>query len=140
MDNIASKLSLDENYKSNNFFVQLIFRPSAPNNITNWSVFKGNAHILHFLHCEYTFKYIVIDEGYHDEEINKETPRNDTSHSNVIAPLVVRMEHLYDLHEKFKTMTNCKKDSSTMQYKMINLDSEKDPKNVNLGLGCTPIK
>ena len=27
-----------------------------------------------------------------------------------------------------------------MQYDMINLGSKQDPKNVNLGVGCTPTK
>ena len=48
------------------------------------------------------------------------------------------MEHLYDLNEKFKRVTNYKTNNSTMQYEMINLGSKKDPKNVNLGLGCSP--
>ena len=70
--------------------------------------------------------------------MNKKAPSEQTCHSNVIAPSVVRMEHLYDLHDKFKRVTNYKTNSSTMQYELINLSSEEDPKNVNLGLGCTP--
>ena len=106
MANIASKLFPDENCKSNKFPFELIFRPSVPNNVINWQVFEGNEHIFHFLHCEDTFKDMVIDEVYHDEAVNKETPGNDTNHSNVIAPSVVRMEQLYDLHGKFKRVKN----------------------------------
>ena len=50
------------------------------------------------------------------------------------------MEHLYDLNDKFKRVTNYKTNNSTMKYKIINLGSEKDPKNVDLGLGCTPTE
>ena len=72
MVNIASKLSPDERCKTNKFFVELYFRPSILNNITNWKVFRGDEKILHFLHCEDTFKDIVIDQGYHDETLNKD--------------------------------------------------------------------
>lgn len=50
------------------------------------------------------------------------------------------MEHFNDLHDKFKRVTNCKMNRSSMQYDMINISSEKDPKIVNIGLGCTPTK
>ena len=83
---------------------------------------------------------MVIDEGDHDEEMNKEEPSDETCHSNVIAPSIVIMEHLYDFHDKFKRVKNCKMNNSTMQYEMINLGFEKDPKNVNLGLGYTLTK
>jgi hypothetical protein len=55
-----------------------------------------------------------INRGYHDEAMNKETTVNDTSHYDVITPYVVRMEHLYDLHDKFKRVTNFKTNSFTM--------------------------
>ena len=114
MANIASKSSLDENCKYNKFYIELIFMPSILDNITNWKVFEGDEQILHFLLCEDTFKNMVIYEGDHDEAINKETPRKDTSHSSVITPSVVRLEHLYDLHDKSKRVTNWKTNSSTM--------------------------
>ena len=57
---------------------------------------------------------MVIDDGDHDDEMNKMVPRYETHHSNVIAPSIVRMEHLYDLHDKFKRVTNCKTNKSTM--------------------------
>lgn len=49
---------------------------------------------------------MVIDEGYHDEAINKETPEEDASHFNTISKFVVRMEKLYDLLDKFKRVMN----------------------------------
>ena len=44
MENIACKLSPNENYKSNKFFIKLIFKPSVPDNVTNWKVFKGDEY------------------------------------------------------------------------------------------------
>ena len=48
------------------------------------------------------------------------------------------MEHVYDLHNEFKKPTNRKMRSSSLMYEFVNLGTEKDPKNVNLGLGCSP--
>lgn len=47
---------------------------------------------------------------------------------NVIPKLVVRMEHLYDLHDKFKKPTNCKTHSASMKYETVNFGTKKDPK------------
>ena len=83
---------------------------------------------------------MVINDGYHDEDMNNKATRDETCHSNVIALSVVRMEYLYHVHDKLERVTNYKTKSSIMQYEMINLGFEKDPNNVNLGLGCTPTK
>ena len=61
-------------------------------------------------------------------------------HSNTIPKFVVRMEQLYDLHDKFKRVTNCKTRNSPNRYEMTILGYEQDPKNVNLGLGCFPFE
>ena len=83
---------------------------------------------------------MVINDGDHDEEMNKKALGDETHHSNVIAPSIIRMEHLYYWHDRFKRVTNCNTNNSTKQYEMINLGYEKDPKNFNLELGFTPIE
>ena len=40
--------------------------------------------------------------------------------------------------KKFKKLTNCKTHSSSMKYETVNLGTKEDPKNANLGLGCSP--
>lgn len=76
----------------------------------------------------------------HDRLMNEsEDEENDMP--NIITKSVVKMEHLYDLHDKFKKPTNCKMckmHSSSMKYELVNLGPKKDPKIVNLGLGCSP--
>ena len=57
---------------------------------------------------------------------------------NTIPMLVIKMEHLYDLYDKFKKSTNCKMHSSSMKYESVNLGTKEDPKTINLGLGCSP--
>ena len=47
--NIASKLLPYEDYSPDKFSVELIFRPSIPDNVTNWRVFNHDEDILNFV-------------------------------------------------------------------------------------------
>ena len=127
MENITSKLSPDENLKANKFPIELIFRPLIPNNITNQQVFKGDQQILQFFRFEKTFKDQIIDEEEHDEAIKEEALDMGNNHYNTTPKSIIRMEQLYDLHDKFKRVTNSKARSSSMQYEVVNLGSEQDP-------------
>jgi hypothetical protein len=67
--NVASKLFPAEGFSSNVFSIELLFRPSIPDNITNWRVFDDDQQIINFLHMEDTFQDAVIDEGTHNENL-----------------------------------------------------------------------
>ena len=67
--NVASKLLPAEGLSPDAFSVELLFRPSVPNNITNWRVFDDDQQIINFLHMEETFQGAVIDEHTHDENL-----------------------------------------------------------------------
>jgi ribonuclease HI len=67
--NVASRLLPTEGFSRNSFFVELIFRPSILDNITNWWVFEDDQQIINFLHMEDTFQGVVIDENTHDENL-----------------------------------------------------------------------
>jgi hypothetical protein len=67
--NVASKLLPVEGLSPNAFSVELLFRPSIPDNITNWRVFDDDQQIINFLHMEDTFQDAVIDESTHDENL-----------------------------------------------------------------------
>ena len=56
---------------------------------------------------------------------------------NSIPTSVLRLEKLYDLHDKFKGVSNCKMNSSNMHYEAINLGTEANPQDINLGSDCT---
>jgi hypothetical protein len=60
-----------EGLSPNAFSIELLFRPSIPDNITNWRVFDDDQQIINFLHMEDTFQGAVIDEGTHDENLLK---------------------------------------------------------------------
>lgn len=44
------------------------------------------------------------------------------------------MENLYDLKDRFKAPTNCKTNSSSMKFEIINLGTKDNLQNANLGL------
>jgi hypothetical protein len=67
--NVASKLLPAEGLSPNAFSIELLFRPSIPDNITNSRVFDDDQLIINILHMEDTFQGAVIDEGTHDENL-----------------------------------------------------------------------
>ena len=50
---------------------------------------------------------------------------------------ITGLEKLFDLQDKFKRPTNTKIGNSSLKYKVANLDTEKNPQNINLGTNCT---
>ena len=75
--NVASKLIPSENLTPDFFSVELIFRPSIPDNIFNWRVFDNDVQVLNFLMNEDTFKYSAIDEVTHEENMQDFSVIND---------------------------------------------------------------
>jgi hypothetical protein len=133
-----------EGFSPNSFSVELIFRPSIPDNVTNWRVFDDDQQIIHFLHMEDTFQDAIIDEITHDENLldfsvipDSRSIESSSELVNSIPKSVIRLEFFYDLHDKFKGVVNCKMNSSSMQYEVINLGTHDKPQNINLGTGCT---
>jgi ribonuclease HI len=53
--NVASKLFPAEGLSLTAFSIELLFRPSFLDNITNWRVFDDDQKIISFLHMEETF-------------------------------------------------------------------------------------
>jgi hypothetical protein len=43
------RLSPLEDYKASWFIVEILYKPSMPNNISNWKVFEGDEKIINFL-------------------------------------------------------------------------------------------
>jgi hypothetical protein len=66
--NVASRIIPSENLLPNTFYVELLYRPSIPDNVTNWRVFDDDEQIISFLHLEGTFKDSIIDEDQHDRK------------------------------------------------------------------------
>ena len=65
--NVASKLLPSEDYNLDIFSVELIFRPSVPDNVTNWQVFNHDDDILNFLTSDKSYDDQIIDESDSNE-------------------------------------------------------------------------
>ena len=59
--NVASKLIPSEDFSPDRFSIELIFRPSIPDNITNWRIFNDDSDIVSFLTSEGSYTNQIID-------------------------------------------------------------------------------
>jgi hypothetical protein len=86
---------------------------------------------------EGTFKDSVINDSQHDKKFKKQSSEERALPKNLIRRCMVKLEKFYDLHNKFKKVTNGKKNSSSIQYEVISLGTESKPQNIKLGSKCT---
>ena len=68
------------------------------------------------------------------------TLEDKLEHSNTMPKNIVRLEKLFDLQDKFRRLTNTNTSISSLLYEVINIGTEENPKNVNLGKNCTHTK
>ena len=85
------------------FPIELMYKPSIPDNVTSWKIFDGDVQILEFLIAKDTFKDFAIDEVEHEKYMF-----DDNFPSNLIPKSIVNLEEFYDLQDKFKVNPNCK--------------------------------
>ena len=64
--NVASKLIPSQEFSPDRFYIELIFRPYVPNNITNWRVFNHDSSIIYFLTSKGSYDNQLLDEHEHD--------------------------------------------------------------------------
>jgi hypothetical protein len=69
LDTPASRLSPLEEYEASRFTVELLYKPSIPNNISNWKVFEEDEQIIYFLTNQENFKYMTIDNEVFQEKL-----------------------------------------------------------------------
>ena len=135
--NAASNLCPSDNFSHDRFSIELIYRSLIPDNIMNWRVFKDNKQIINLLHSEDTFKGLVIDDEQHEALLQASTSEENPEHSNGMPKNIVSMEKLFELQDKFRRPTNTKRRSSSLLYEAVNLSTEQNPWNINLGNNCT---
>jgi hypothetical protein len=133
----ASRLSPLEDYEASRFTVELLYKPSVPNNISNWKVFEGDEQIINFLTNQDNFKDLAIDDEVFQEKLAETDPHTDQPtdkpRSHMIPKGIANLENLFDLRERFKGSKNTKTGSSCPMHETINLGTPENPKNINLG-------
>jgi len=128
--NVASNLFPQGDYNPNQLSIELFFRPSIPDNITNWRVFNNDLDIITFLNIYGSYDDQIIDKD-HDSQLKQEIIADS------IPKFVVKLEDLYDLKDRFKEPTNSKLQISTLRFELVNLGTDLKPQNTNLGLDIT---
>ena len=116
------------------YSIELIFKPPVADNITNLRVFDDDEQIINFLTNNEAFQEFVID----DEENQEYLQNGEVTKGNFMPKGVRTLEGMLDLHRKFRKIANIKTNSPSMQYEMINLGIEVEPKYVNLRTCCSP--
>lgn len=71
------------------------------------------------------------------EEIDHDFQMGGKHKENSIPKPVVKLEDLYDIKDRFKPEINTKLQSSTLRFELINLGTDQNPQNINLGLGLS---
>ena len=95
--NVAYNLCLSDDFSHDNFSIELIYRSSIPDNITNWRVFEDNEQIINFIHSEDTFKGSFIDDEQHKALLQASTSKEKPEHRNRMPKNIVKMEKLFDI-------------------------------------------
>lgn len=90
LENVVDRLSP----LRNNFSIEIIYKPSIPDNITNLCVFNDEQHILHFMANTDVFKDVDIEEDEHEKSLQ------NLAHTNKEYPILkgmVSLKNMYDL-------------------------------------------
>jgi hypothetical protein len=132
----TSSLSPLEDYKVFRFTVELLYKPSIPNNISNWKVFEGDEQIISFLTNQDNFKDLAIDDEDFQGKLMETSPREgqcaDKLKAHTFPKGIENLENLFDIKEFFKGPKNTKTGSSCPLHETVNLGTPDNPKNVNL--------
>jgi hypothetical protein len=94
----ASRLLPLEDYEASQLTVEILSKPSVPNNISNWKLFEGDEQITNFLTNQDNFKDLVIDdEEFQEKSIGTDLWKEPKAHT--ISRGVANIENLFDLKE-----------------------------------------
>jgi hypothetical protein len=76
------------------FSIELIFRPSTPDNVTNWN---DDDKLTKFLSNQGMFKDVVIDDEEHKKSLQNYRDGMDNIKCNPIPKGVITLENFFDL-------------------------------------------
>jgi hypothetical protein len=116
--------------------VELLYKPSVPNNISNWKFFKGDEKIINFLTNQDNFKDLAIDDEEFREKTAETNPQTGQDvrkmKAHTIPKGVANLESWFDLKDRFKGPKNTKTGISCPLHETMNLGTPENPKNVNI--------
>ena len=96
--NTASRRITPEGFSPQTFSIELMYRLSIPDNVTNWKMFDDHHQILEFLSTQNTFEGMAIDEADHEKSLSDP--------SNIIPKSVISLDKFSYLQDKFRQTIN----------------------------------
>lgn len=124
----ATTFQLSDELINDKIKMEVIFRPSVPDNLEHWQVFNDEKQVIRFLNSLDEFEDFQIDseeDGFlNHEHIINPTPRN-----------VVALEQHFDRHDATKLREENKMDPG--EYLEINIGTSENPKIVKIGRGIS---
>jgi len=124
----ATTFQLSDELINDKIKMEVIFRPSVPDNSEHWQVFNDEKQVIRFLNILDEFEDFRIvseeDGSLNHEHIINPTPRN-----------VVALEQHFDRHDATKLREENKMDPG--EYLEINIGTSEDPKMVKIGKGTS---
>jgi hypothetical protein len=123
---VASTLQLSQDLMDGNVKVEVIFRPSVPDNVDHWQIFDDDKQVIKFLNNIQEFS------DFHTSE--KEEGCNYTKNDQKINPVprsLVAQEQLFDREDGHKP----KEETGTKpgDHIEVNIGSNEEPRMVKVG-------
>jgi hypothetical protein len=109
--------------------MEVVFRPSIPDNLEHWQVFEDDDQIIRFMenNKEFTDSQInFLVDSMNLEVINLQ--------NNTLPKGCVPLENLFDRHNVFKRKGTSKQADEALEF---NIGTEIDPRMVKIGKGTT---
>jgi ribonuclease HI len=109
--------------------MEVLFRPSIPDNLEHWQVFEDDDQIIRFMENSKEFTDTQINflaESMDLEVINLQ--------NNTLPKGCIPLEDLFDRHDVFKGRRNNKQVEDALEF---NVGTEIDPRTVKIGKGTT---
>jgi hypothetical protein len=110
--------------------LEIIFRPSVPDNVDNWQVFRDDKQILRFINNAQEFSDFNV--SYKEE--GKDYPEENDSVRNPAPRGIIALEKIFDRHDMYKKKKETIKPGS---YIEIKIGTEEVPRLIKIGKGTS---
>ncbi|XP_059075436.1 uncharacterized protein LOC131875353 [Cryptomeria japonica] len=135
---LASLLLPHPEFDRSVYVVEMINRPSVPDNNQNWQVFDDDKHIISFLEGREKFSNLSFD-GNSPSTSQKTTKEEEKEpeilqvKGNTIPKGLLSLKSLFNKHDQFMKKKSEHKSSGSSEVEKIDIGFENDPKVVLLG-------
>lgn len=119
------------------YTVEMIHRPSVPDNDRHWKVFDDDGKIIAFLEGRPPFSDLKFEGSRNHNGTPRDDPEVIQLEGNVIPRGLVTLEILFDKEDRRKEKVEDTKSSNCSGYEKVNIGSEGIPKMVLIGKDLT---